>query len=199
MERFKDNVPFDPGYSKISFSFLEQISYLTEAYRTSKIPNQKKFHLARMEQSVVDLINKSTAFYLGCMLWGGFISNRFKDSPKDILGNNNLKLSAEAAKDLDCGEEAKIILEYIQSFDRDCKYFLKKPANISPRIPQILNNYIEFARLNNNFLTTKKTDEIKLPELVKTFEKLSDKELDEICDKIFKVIEEKKTENLLEI
>lgn len=199
MEKFKNNVPFDPGYSKISFSFLEQISYLTEPYRQTKIANQKKFQLGRLESSILELINKSTSFYLGCMLWGGFINSRFKNEPKEITGNNTLDMSKEELAGLDCGAEAKIILQYIEGFDRDCKYFLNKPAKLHALVKEILENYIEFAQLNNNFINIKRTDEIKLPKAFEHFKTLTNEQLDALCDKIYATIEAGKIEALLEI
>lgn len=199
MNNFEKSVPFDPGYSKISFSFMEGIAYATKDYAQLKTPHQKKFRLTQIESAVVDLINKSAAFYLGCILWGGFLHSRFKDSPKEITGNYAKKLSADALKDYDCAEETKLMLAYIESLDKDCKYYLKKPAKISPLIIGILKDYGEFAQLNNNFLNVEKTSNIKLPKSFAHFEKLSNEQLDILNDKIAKIIESGKIENLLEI
>jgi len=199
MEKFKNNVPFDPGYSKISFSFLEQISYLTEPYRQAKITHQKKFQLSKLEPSILEIINKSASFYLGCMLWGGFIHSRFKNEPKEILGNDTSSLSEKEREEIDCGAEAKIILQYIESFDRDCKYFLKKPAKTHALVKEILENYIEFAKLNDNFVNITRTDEIKLPNALEHFKDLTNEELNALCDKIYATIEVGKIEALLEV
>lgn len=199
MRDFKKTVPFDPGYSALSFSFMENILIAAHEYNAMKAPHQKKFWLTKSEPSLVEFIEKSTAFYLGCILWGGFIHYKFKDSPKEITGNNTEGLSKQELVELDCASEAKAILEYIQSFDRDCKYFIKRPAKISPKIKEFLNSYIEFAQINNNFIGVNKTSDIKIPKAFVCFEKLTEKELDKLCEEIYSAIDAKKIENLLKI
>lgn len=199
MHDFSKSVPFDPGFSPLSFSFIENIALANQEYSCLKANHQKKFWLTKAEQTIVDFINKSTAFYLGCMLWGGFIHCRFKDSPKEISGNNTPDLTEQERQELDCAIEVKAILEYIKNFDRDIKYFLKRPAKIPPMIVKILENYIEFSKINNNFLDVVNTGDIKLPQLVSHFEKLSDKQLDDLCDKIYAAIDSGEIESLLKI
>lgn len=199
MNNFDKNVPFDPGYSQISFSFVNEINYITEQYKQIKAPHQKKFWLTKFEPTIVDLINKSTAFYLGCLLWGGFIHFRFKDSPKEITGNNTEKLSEAEKKELDCASEAKAILHYIESLDRDCKYFLKRATKVTSIIKEILNSYIEFAQINNNFVDVYNTKDIKLPKVLGHFATLSNEQLDKICEAIYATIESGKIEKLLDI
>lgn len=199
MHKFEKTVPFDPGYSKISFSFIENIDVAELEYSKLKANHQKKFWVVKNEPMIVDLIEKSSAFYLGCMLWGGYIHCRFKDSPKEITGNNTENLSAEELKDFDCAIEAKVMLNYIKKLDRDCKYFLNRPSKLSPKFVTILENYVQFASLNNDFIGITSTEQIKLPELVKNFENLSENKLDEICEKIYGCIQSAKIENLVEI
>ena len=197
--KLKDSIPFDPGYSPLSFSFMENIAYITRDYNNLKALPQKKFKLTQLEPSILDLITKSTSFYLGCMLWGGFIHCRFKNEPKEISGNHTLKLSDDDKKALDCAEETKFTLNYIEMFDRDCKYFLKKPAKVSAFIIKILENYNEFAELNENFINVKNTADIKLPKALAHFKNLTNDQLDDLYNKIMAVIDSKKVENLLEI
>lgn len=199
MKNFDKAVPFDPGYSKISFSFSQHIAHLTSTYNQLRASHQKKFLLTQIESSILDLIEKSAAFYLGCMLWGAFIHYRFKHAPIIIVGNNTIGLSSQELKELDCAAEAKFILEYIQNFDRDCKYLLKRPCKVSPFIKEILTNYIEFAKLNNNFINIKKTDKIKLPQALSHFDDYKNDQLDSLCDKIYSIIDSGKIESLLEI
>lgn len=199
MKNFDKTVPFDPGYSQMSFSFVGNIDFAIDEYKKLKAPNQKKFWLMKNESLLVDFINKSTAFYLGCLLWGAFLHYRFKDSPKEIEGNHSLKLSAEEQKELNCCEEVNAILDYVNSLHRDCKYFLKRPAKIDNFILKILENYIEFAQLNENFVNTKTTDDIKLPKDLAHFDKLSNGQLDSLCEKIYSIIESKQIVSLLDL
>lgn len=199
MPSFEKTVPFDPGYSKIAFLFTDQIAYLTASFNQLKVTHQKKFQLLRLEPAIVDLIGKSTAFYLGCLLWGGFVSNRFKDEPKELSGNNTSNLTEEELKEIDCGAEAKAILDYIENLNKDCKYFLNRPAKVSTFIKEILENYIEFAKINNNFINVNYTSDVKLPEALSHFNNLANDKLDELSDKIYKIIDEGKIEALLDI
>ncbi len=197
MEKFEKSVPFDPGFSKISFSFIGNIQPVVAEYSKIKANHQKKFWLVRNEGVIAKFIEKSVAFYYGCMLWGSFIKYRFKDNPKIIEGNNTDGLSEEELKDFDCAYEAKAILEYIKSFNRDCLFFLKKPSKISERIVKILENYVEFAKINNNFIGIKKTDEIKLPADFSVFAAFSAPQLDKLCDDIYACIDSSGIEALL--
>lgn len=199
MKNFDKNVPFDPGFSAISFSFIENIAAANQDFNNLKVPHQKKFWLTRFEPTLVEFINKSTAFYLGCLLWGGFIHYRFKNEPKEISGNNTTGLSGKELDEIDCALEAKAILKFVESFDRDCKYFLKRPSKVSGLIKEILENYIEFAKMNCNFININRTDEIKIPQAVEHFKDLSNEQLDNLCDKIYSAIEANKIENLLEL
>lgn len=199
MREFKESVPFDPGYSSLSFSFMGNMIIAMQEYNALRTPHQKKFWLMKSENSLIEFIEKSTAFYLGCILWGSYIHYRFKDEPKKITGNNTEGLSEEELKDFDCASEVKAILEYIKTFDRDCKYFLKHPAKIKPEIISILNNYVEFAQINNNFIGITKTSDIKIPKTYENFSKLSNEKLDKLKEEIYSVIESKKIENLLDI
>ena len=118
MTNFENTVPFDPGYSKISFSFLSNIDYVMGDYYQLKNINQKKFKLSHLEISILSMISKSAAFYLGCQLWGGFLSSKFKDGPKEISGNYSANLSGAEIDELDYAIETKYILEFIENFGR---------------------------------------------------------------------------------
>lgn len=199
MKNFDKSVPFDPGYSQISFCFIGNIDVAVDEYKKLKADNQKKFWLMKNESTLVDFINRSSAFYLGCLLWGAFLHYRFKNEPKEIEGNHALKLSEQEKREFDCCVEVDAILEYINSLNRDCKYFLKRPLKISEFIIKILENYIEFARINENFINTKTTSDIKLPKTFVHFDKLSNEKLDKLCEKIYAIIESKQIVSLLDL
>ena len=199
MDRFKKGVPFDPGYSKHTVSFIENIVYLTGEYINLKDIHKKKFKLSLMEPVIIKLINKCSAFYLGCILWGGYIYYRFEDNPKEILGNNTQNLTEDELRELDCAKETKYILKYIEQFDKDCKYFLRKAANVQDSIIEILNNYNEFVELNTNFINIDKTSDVRLPQALDHFKNLTDEQLDNLYFQILDVIESGNLENILKI
>lgn len=199
MKKFDKSVPFDPGFSQISFSFIENIKSADEDFISLKANHQKKFWLTKFEPTLIEFINKSAAFYLGCILWGGFIHYRFKDDPKEISGNDTAGLGEKELEELDFSLEVRAILKYLQSFDRDCKYFLKKPSKVSPLIKEILESYIEFVSINDNFINIKRTDDVKIPQSIEHFKNLSTQQLDNLCEKIYSAIDSGKIENLLEL
>jgi len=199
MKKFENSVPFDPGFSTISFSFIGNIEPILAEYSKLKANHQKKFWLVKNEATIVDFISNSAAFYLGCMLWGAFIHYRFKNSPKLIDGNNTLNLREEDLKDFDCAYEAKVMLEYIKTFNRDCKYFMDRPSKVAENLNEILDDYIDFAKINNNFIGIKRTDEIKIPVKFQKIEKLSDVKLNKLCEEIYTCINSVKISDLLKI
>lgn len=197
MQDFTNSVPFDPGYSKMSFSFLGDIDVLVDEYSKLKANHQKKFWLVKNEPSIITFIEKCTAFYCGCLLWGSFIYYRFLDESKKIEGNNTDKMSKEELQDYDSAYEVKAIIDYINFLDRDFKYFVKRPFKISEQIKNILKNYVEFASLNNNFVGIVETSQIKIPKTYEKISKYKKEQLDELCEKIFEVINSLKIEKLL--
>ncbi|MDD3014416.1 MAG: hypothetical protein PHC34_11995 [Candidatus Gastranaerophilales bacterium] len=199
MNHFDNGVPFDPGFSGLSVTFSYNIQPIIDEITKYKAPHQKKFILTRSEPTIIALINKCTSFYLGCMLWGSYICYKFKDNPKEIIGNHTLELSEEEAKQLDCAQETDSILDFIARWDRDYKYFLKKPFKVDSQIIEILKTYKEFAVLNDNFTKTKSTSDIKLPEALNHFSKHSQNQLNDLYSVIMDSIKQAKIENLLKI
>ncbi len=199
MKDFEKAIPFDPGFSKISFSFVENVQLLENDWEKLKVNHQKKFWLIKFEPTIIDFINNSSCFYLGCILWGGLIKSRFKSEPKEIFGNTTDTLSEEELKDLDCAAESKLILQYIEKINRDYKFFLKRQSKISGIILEILNSYVEFAQINNNFVGIKYTSDINLPKSMEHFEKLSVEQLDSLSEKIFTSINTNQIQDLLKI
>lgn len=198
MKKFDKTVPFDPGYSPLTFSFIQAIQSPLQEYKNIKANHQKKFWLIKSEPTILNIIEKSAAFYHGCLLWGSFLSYRFKEA-KEITGNSTTEMAEEERKNLDCAFEPKFILEIIGTLDREFKYFLKRPLKVSANIKKILENYVEFAKINDNFLNVKTTQDIKLPKDYETFKKATQKELDELCEQIHACIESGKIERLLNI
>jgi len=188
MRNFETIVPFDPGYAPKAFSFIERIQTIKDCYAQLTSNSQKKAWLPQVEPEVMKLIELNAAFHLGCILWGGFLANRFKDSPKKIEGNTTLDLSEQEKQALDCAAEAKAALEYIKNFDRDCKYFLRRRMKIRPIIKEIYESYIEFAELNDNFVNTKTTADVKTPKAIAHFKDLSNEQLDVLCESIYMII-----------
>lgn len=193
MRNFEETVPFNPGYESMAFSFIERIQNIKDCYALIKSNAQKKAWLPQVEPQVNKLLELNAAFYLGCILWGGFLAYRFTDSPKEISDNAIQDLSEEDLMDFDCAEEPKAALKFIQSFEHSCICFLKRPMRISPIIKEIYESYVEFAQLNEDFLHVKTTADVKVPKAIEHFKDFSNEQLDELCDKIYAIIEPEDT------
>jgi len=199
MNKYEQGVPFDPGYSSISVYLPEHAIPFLQEMESLKAPHQKKFRLSTGEKALKSLINISRAFYLGCMLWGAYVHYRFKDSPRNILDNPYIKLNEEEAGKVNVNQEIDFTKEFLIRIDKDYKYFLKKPLDIDKNISEILESYREFANINNNFLKTASTSDIKIPNSLKHIQNLSNAELDILHDKIYEVIKSEKLDNLLSL
>ena len=197
MENFKDKVPFDPGYSAIYVPIIGDIEAFAQEYSKLKAAHQKKFWLVKFEPQILNLIEKNSAFYLGCMLWGGFLHFRYPN--KEITGNATSNISKEERERFDCAEEVKIVLNFIKNLDRDFVYLVKRHSKVSKFTREILENYVEFAQINKNFVDTKNTNEIKIPEVVEHFKDLSPEKLDELYSNIKNAINTSNSKALLDI
>ncbi len=199
MPNFEKSVPFDPGFGTNVYDLRENVEAVAFEISKYKSPHQKKYYYSRFEPALTNIINNNSGFYLGCILWGAYIKYRFMDSPKEISGNPYIGVNEEQLKGINFTQNIDFLIEYLPKFDKDCKYFLGKPSGADKNLMKILENYREFVLLNNGFLRTTNTSDVKIP---KDFEYLAEKspdELDEIYDKIKAVIETGKLEEILSL
>lgn len=199
MKQFETSVPFDPGYSKFAISFPKDIYEVLDQVKTLKPAHRQKFQVTSIESYMLKSINQIAGIHLGCILWGALISNYFKDNPKEIADNPALNKTEKEPEDTNYNEEADFILEFIEFFDKTCKYYLKKPFRIKPEAIEIIKSYREFIDLNQNFNNTRCTNEIKLPESVSHFSELSQEKLENLYQKISAILNSDKIDDILEI
>ena len=198
-ENTKEKVPFDPGYSKFTASFpKEAITHLEEVSKL-KQNHQKKFALTNLESQVVPMIRLCASFYLGCVLWGSYLSIKFKDDAREIEGNPVFLLSEEERTKLCYNEEIELITDFINKLEKASVFYLKRSSRLNPELVPYFEIYDKFIRLNDNFINLKSTDEIKIPEEMSHFKKHNSKKLDELKQKIYEIINSEKLEGLLEL
>lgn len=155
-------VAFDPGYAKNISSFINNIEYMYAAINKFKNLGQKKFKFKTYYPQIIALIEQNVAFYLGCLLWATYVSSQ---KGCKLTGNNCLGL--EYNEDIEL-EEVNYIIEFIKHFNKDTKYYLNIPFEIESYKMNILETYKDFARLNKGFVDSKTSDDIKLPNQLKT-------------------------------
>lgn len=189
---------FDPGYSKFSVSIPEEIPLYINEIKNLKAMHTKKFEFTKLESYLSTTISQIAGIYLGCILWGGYIHCYF-DKDTKIEGNPADKLNEEEKAALNYAQEPEALLKLIAEFDRDCKYFLKKPFRLQKNVVEIIEAYKEFAEKNDSFKSVSVTGQVQLPQWIAHFADLSAEQLEKLHDKIKSIIEGDSIDPILEI
>ena len=113
------------------------------------------------------------------MLWAACI----KDLDKPVL--NNLCYGIEYDENETIGE-ADFVKKYIEQFQKDVKYYLGQDYKIDGFMMKVLDEYMEFLKLNKGFTSVQNTSDIQLN---KEMAKLSQAEKDSILNTIADVVE----------
>ena len=139
-------------------------------------------------------MKNNIAFYTGCLMWAYYIKLSNKDNPKEIEGNYLLNLTPEQIEEYEYSVQVNFMDNYIDSFERDSAYYGGKKILIPENWKKILSAYSEFLTLNNGFIKTKTTEDIKLPDSFK----ISDADLPEVEKLIYTAIEKSDLNILLD-
>ena len=179
---FSKGVLFDPGYSKYTLAFATNIDAVYNVIFSMKAMHQRKFKFQTVYPQILKLLEHTVGFYLGCLLWATFITQNFKDEPKEILENDYLGRSVKEDEML---FEVNYAISYFDKLKKDCKYYLGKNCNLPDDWFEIMSVYKDFLKINNFLVDTKSTEDIKLPKEIK---KLSKEDLDKILEVIDSVV-----------
>ena len=174
-----NTVAFDPGYGQYLTSFINTIEYMYGEINKFKNLGQKKFKFKTYYPQILALIEQNTAFYLGCMLWAIYVKSQ---NNATLTGNHCL--GQEYNEELEL-MEINYMIEFINHFNKDTKYYLNKTFDYSSEKMEILEIYIEFAKLNEGFVNSKMSDDIKLPSSIKI---PSEENINKIYDTISKSV-----------
>ena len=131
------------------------------------------------------LLKNYLGFYLGCILWAVYIK-QFDNAA--IL--NNLCYGGEYSENDTLGE-VDFVKEYIEQLKKDAKYYLGQDFSIDETSLKIIDTYREFLKLNEGFVKTQTTNDLKLPNLKTPSDmELIKKEIDKVCEngKIFELL-----------
>ena len=181
------SVKFDPGFAQHTTILSINLEYIYAKINSYKNFGQKKMSFKFNYKQILQMVDNNVGFCLGSILWGVYIK-----SLGDIRIEGNPCLGDTFDKNETC-EEIDFSIEYFEQLKNDTKYFLGQNYEINPLHITILNLYKEFLLLNKNFIATKTTNEIILPESLKI---PSETDLTAIHSKIEEVI---KTGNLLDL
>ena len=176
---FTDGAQFDPGFIGHLNAFVPSIEYIYQNLYRFKNFSQKKKQFKMQYNKIVHLIETYIGFYLGCMLWAACI----KDLDKPVL--NNLCYGIEYDENETIGE-ADFVKKYIEQFQKDVKYYLGQDYKIDGFMMKVLDEYMEFLKLNKGFTSVQNTSDIQLN---KEMAKLSQTEKDSVLNTIADVVE----------
>lgn len=179
------NVLFDPGYAQHTSILSINIEYIYSSISRFKNLSQRKTQFKMYYQKILKLVNNNAAFCLGSLLWAVYIKN---GEPKNIMNNPCLGGKYDEAETV---EEIDYSKNYFEQLKKDAKYYLGLDYEINPQYIRVLDVYREFLTINEGFVNTKTTDDLKLPSCLK-----QPKDLELINKKIQEVV---KTGNLTEL
>ena len=175
---FKDGAQFDPGFVQHISAFVPNIEYAYGSLNRFKNFGMKKQQFKMLLPKIEHLIENYLGFYMGCMLWAGYIKN-LEDTP--VLNNFGYYSDYNESETL---AEVDFIINYIEQLKKDVKYYTGKDFSFDSNSMNILEAYREFLKVNEGFTKVQKTEDIKLPD---SFKKLGKDE--EVLAKIEEAIE----------
>ena len=171
-------VKFDPGFIQHMSAFVPNIEYVYNTLAQFRNFNQKKQHFKMFYPKIQSLLKTYIGFYLGCMLWAIYIK-QFDDAK--IL--NNLCFGGEY-DEKESLSEVDFIIEYIEQLKKDAKYYAGQEFVLDETSSKILENYREFLKVNEGFVKTQTTNDIKIPQSLKIPADLEaiNKEIEKVCE-----------------
>lgn len=188
-----EKISFDPGFGPYVLVFSTTYDYMQREVKKFKNANQRKTKYKFFEGGLMKLCDNLTSFYLGCMLYGAYLKNRFKDAPREITDNDLYGLDIDECRNGDITIEVSSIKTFVENNDKN-PFATKK---INPKYLSIIKDYEEFLELNNYFTDIKTTDQIKIPSRFSYINKYSEANLDKVLATINEAISAKKIEKLL--
>jgi len=195
-----DIIPkFDPGYAQFLPDFPDNAIDLLKEISSIKQNHQKKFTFTNFERQICPIVKTYAAFYLGCMLWGGFLSSYFQSLPVDIVENPMLELSEEEKTSVSEDKLSDVILKFVCELNKSAQFYFKRNSFIKPDLVDILKIYKKFTEINNSFVNTKSTSDIILPEEFEYMKNLSKEELILLKISIHEVLKTRNLEGLLQL
>ena len=161
--------------------------------RKFKNANQRKMKYKSFESGLIKLCDNLISFYLGGMLYGAYLKNKYKDAPLELDGNDFYGLNVDECKNGDVSIEVLALEKFIKGNEKN-PFATRK---LNPKYITIIDAYIEFLEKNNYFTDVKTTNDIRIPTKFSYISKYKEKSLDEVMVAIENAIAAKKPEKLL--
>lgn len=158
-------VPFDPGYSKHVSSFMYFNEQVKMALKSFKVQNQKVFQYRRLLPQILSVMKQEIGFYYGCLLWAAYIS--YENPPKEIEGNSFYGKTNEELEEYAYLEEVNYLLKFFELYPKDLAFFHLPVTKIDEIYVKTTEIYKEFLIINESFIRTKTTSDLKIPKEIK--------------------------------
>ena len=157
----KSKALFDPGFNPILNHFIPVYLEFNQILNsTNKQSNRKKLYLVNAPL-LKNSLKSTIGFWKGCMLWAVYLKNHFALFPQEIEGNTLFGANGEEIKFFE--QQNELIQTYFDNYSKDIKKYIGISAKLPPVYTEIFEDYKTFSALNNHFISTKMTNEIKLP------------------------------------
>lgn len=196
---FEDGVPFDPGYSNYLEPFTPTIKAIREDLKNRRNFSQKKIRFNNLNKMALDILDNNVSFYLGCILWGAYIHKKFEKDPKVIKNNAFLKADDQELNKKNCFIELDSILDFINNYPRDTKYYTGKEQSLPSFYRKIIDSYKDFIEINDNFVNAETTANIKIPENFAFIKDYKDAELEKVYSRILEAVSSGKMAELFNL
>lgn len=185
-------VKFDPGIGDLVLNLNEFVNEVYSQLMSFRTIHQKRARFKLYVSKIQNYMKNNIAFYMGCLLWAYYIVNENIAEPKEITGNVFLNMTEEEKENYDYLIQVNFLENYFEGFERDVLYYTGNKVLIPQQWKNVLSLYSEFLTLNDGFVNTRLTSDIKLPEMLKNIKPEVD-----IAGLINKAIDEKSLEILL--
>lgn len=189
-----DTVKFDPGMGELVVDFNDFVNEVYSQLMSFRTIHQKRARFKLYAGKIEKYMANNIAFYYGCLLWAYYLVNENAKNPKEIVGNVFLNMPEEQKEKYDYLIQVNFMENYFDSFERDMVYYTGQKKQIPEQWKKILELYKEFLTLNEGFINTKLTSDIKLPKMLKNI-----KIEEDVNSVINKAIAEKNLEALLKV
>lgn len=183
-------VLFDPGYAQHTTILSISAEYIYAGVNKFKNFGQRKMQFKMLYSQLTRMVDNNIGFCLGSLLWAVYIKSL---GNIEIEGNPCFGSTYDEAETV---EEVDYSINFFDRLKKDTKYYLGTDYKFDSQDIKILEIYKNFLTLNLGFVNTKTTDEVKLPQEIKTPD---EKGLKLIYDKIQEVIKSGNLSDLKEV
>ena len=177
---------FDPGFGPYVMAFQGTVEYLYSDINRFSVFSQRKIKFRQYYKKILDVFNNNLGFYVGCLMWAAYIKLH-KNQP--ILNNECFGQKFDETENT---SETDFMIRFVELFPKDMKYFIGANFEFDKNVMKVLETYKEFLTINEGFVSTQTSDDIKLPSKLKT------EGADTFKEKIDSVIKTKDLSKLLE-